>query len=65
MNARTPILAIVGLLVIAASGGPTNPGGWDPTWSLPLGASLALAGSISLTLDWRRLSGQHSDRKEK
>lgn len=26
MNPLTPILLIVGLLVVAASGGPTNPG---------------------------------------
>lgn len=43
MNPLTPILAIVGLLVTAASGGPTNPTGWDPSWSLPLGALIALA----------------------
>jgi hypothetical protein len=65
MNPLTPILAIVGLLVAAASGGPTNPAGWDPTWSLPLGAAIALAGVISLIRDWRRLSWQHSYRKEK
>lgn len=65
MNPLTPILAIVALLVTAASGGPTNPTGWDPTWSLPLGAAIALAGTISLILDWRRLSRQHSYRKEK
>lgn len=65
MNPLTPILAIVGLLVVAASGGPTNPGGCDPTWSLPLGAVIALAGAISLSRDWRRLSRQHSYRKEK
>ena len=35
MNPLTPILLIVGLLVVAASGGPTNPGGWDPSWALP------------------------------
>lgn len=64
MNPITPILAVVGLFVAAASGGPTNPGGWDPTWTLPLGAVIALAGTISLILDWRRLSQQHSYRKE-
>ena len=64
MNPLTPILAIVSLLVAAAAGGPTNPGGWDPTWSLPLGAALALAAAISLIRDWRRLSRQHSYRKE-
>ena len=64
MNTITPILAVVGLFVAAASGGPTNPGGWDPTWTLPLGAVIALAGTISLILDWRRLSRQHSYRKE-
>ena len=37
MNPLTPILLIVGLLVVAASGGPTNPGGWDPSWALPSG----------------------------
>lgn len=65
MNPITPILAVVGLLVAAASGGPTNPAGWDPTWSLPLGAALALAGALSLIRDWRRLSQQHSYRKER
>lgn len=64
MNPITPILAITGLLVTAASGGPTNPTGWDPTWALPLGTALALAGTISLIRDWRRLSLQHSYRKE-
>ena len=64
MNPITPILAVVGLFVAAASGGPTNPGGWDPTWTLPLGAVIALAGTISLILDWRRLSRQHSYRNE-
>lgn len=64
MNPLTPVLAVVGLLVVAASGGPTNPGGWDPTWSLPLGAVIALAGTISLSRDWRRLSRFHSDWKE-
>lgn len=65
MNPLTPILAITGLLIAAASGGPTNPEGWDPTCALPLGATLALAGTISLIRDWRRLSRQHSYRKEK
>lgn len=65
MNPLTPILAIVGLLVVAASGGPTNPGCWDPTWSLPIGAVIVLAGAISLIRDWRRLSRQHSYRKER
>lgn len=65
MNPLTPILLIVGLLVVAASGGPTNPGGWDLSWALPLGAMIALAGAISLSRDWRRLSRQHSDRKER
>lgn len=65
MNPLTPILAIAGLLVTAASGGPTNPTGWDPSWSLPLGAVIALAGVISLSRDWRRLSRQHSYRKER
>lgn len=65
MNPLTPILLIVGLLVAAASGGPTNPGGWDQSWALPLGAVIALAGTISLSRDWRRLSRQHSDRKER
>lgn len=64
MNPITPILAITGLLVTAASGGPTNPTGWNPTWALPLGAALALAGTISLIRDWRRLSRQYSYRKE-
>lgn len=64
MNPITPILAVVGLFVAAASGGPTNPGGWDPTWTLPLGAVIALAGTISLILDWQRLSRHHSYRKE-
>lgn len=64
MNQLTPILAVAGLFVVAASGGPTNPVGWDPTWSLPLGAVIALAGAISLIRDWRRLSRQHSYRKE-
>lgn len=64
MNKITPILAVLGLFVAAASGGPTNPGGWDPTWSLPLGAVIALAGTISLIRDWRRLSRQHSYRKD-
>lgn len=64
MNPITPILAVVGLFVAAASGGPTNPGGWDPTWTLPLGAVIALAGTISLIFDWRRLSRQRSYRKE-
>ena len=65
MNPLTPILLIVGLLVVAASGGPTNPGGWDQSWALPLGAVIALAGTISLSRDWRRLSRQHSDRKQR
>ena len=65
MNPLTPILAIVGLLVTAAAGGPTNPAGWDPSWALPLGAAIALAGVISLGRDWRRLSRQHFYRKEK
>lgn len=65
MNPITPILAIAGLLVAAAAGGPTNPGGWDPSWALPLGAVIALAGTISLSRDLRRLSRQHSYRKEK
>lgn len=64
MNPLTPILVIAGLLIAAAAGGPTNPGGWDPTWALPLGAAIALAGTISLIRDWRRLSRQHSYRKE-
>lgn len=64
MNPLTPILAVVGLFVAAASGGPTNPTGWDPTWTLPLGAVIALAGTISLILDWRRLSRQHYYRNE-
>lgn len=61
MNPLTPILAVAGLLVAAASGGPTNPGGWDPTWALPLGTMIVLAGTISLSRDWRRLSRQPSD----
>lgn len=65
MNPLTPILAIVSLLIASAAGGPTNPGGWDPTWALPLGAAIALAGTISLIRDWRRLSRQHSYRKER
>lgn len=64
MNPITPILAIAGLLVAAAAGGPTNPGGWDPSWALPLGAVIALAGTISLSRDLRHLSRQHSYRKE-
>lgn len=64
MNPITPILAIVGLLITAAAGGPTNTTGLDPTWSLPLGAAIALAGVISLIRDWRRLSRQHFYRKE-
>lgn len=64
MNPLTPILAIVGLLIASAAGGPTNPGGWDPSWALPLGAAIALAGALSLIRDWRRLSRQHSYRKE-
>lgn len=64
MNPLTPILAIAGLLVAAATGGPTNPTGWNPTWALPLGTAIALAGTISLILDWRRLSRHHSYRKE-
>lgn len=65
MNPLTPTLSIAGLLVTAAAGGPTNPAGLDPTWALPLGAVIALAGTISLIRDWRRLSRQHSYRKEK
>lgn len=64
MNPLTPILAITGLLVAAASGGPTNPTGWDPTWALPLSTAIALAAAVSLIRDWRRLSRQHSYRKE-
>lgn len=51
--------------VAAAAGGPTNPAGWDHTWALPLGAVFALAAAVSLSRDWRRLSRQHSYRKEK
>lgn len=65
MNPLTPLLAIVGMIVTAAAGGPTNPTGWDPTWALPLGATIALAGALSLIRDWRRLSRQHSYRKER
>lgn len=65
MNPTTPILAVVGLLIATAAGGPTNPTGWDTHWSLPLGAVIALAGMISLSRDWRRLSRQHSDQKER
>lgn len=65
MNPITPIFAVVGLLVTAASGGPTNPTGLDPIWSLPLGAAITLAGALSLIRDWRRLSRQHSYRKER
>lgn len=64
MNPLTPILAIASLLITTAAGGPTNPDGWDPTWALPLGAAIALAGALSLIRDWRRLSRQHSYRKE-
>ncbi len=41
------ILAVVGLLVVAASGRP-----WQDHLVAPLGAVIALAGTISLNRDW-------------
>lgn len=51
MSRRTIILAALAAFTGLAIGGPTNPAGWDTSWSIPLAATLLLAAVAAILRD--------------
>lgn len=51
MSRRTIILVALAAFTGLAVGGPTNPIGWDPTWSIPLAVTLLLAAVAAILRD--------------